>query len=384
MKKKQLASLLLLVIWSLSACSGGSSTSPAANSETFKSIALKRVFETVDLNRPVAFLPGPDNGWYVVEQAGRVLHLSEGQPATVFADIQSRVNSVPNEAGLLGMALDPNFAQNGRVYFSYTRDGSPLISVVARFNSRDGGVTLDTDSEQVLLSLDQPYDNHNGGQITFGPDGYLYIGFGDGGSGGDPQGRGQNTASLLGAMLRIDVSGSDAYQIPADNPFAQGGGRAEIYAWGLRNPWRWSFDRQTGELWAADVGQNQWEEVNRIQRGGNYGWALREGAHCFKANCDSTGLIDPVAEYDHSDGCSITGGYVYRGTAITGLAGVYLYGDFCSGRISGLFPLDGDGFENRSLLQTELNIASFGEGTDGELYVLDLAGGIYRIETLAR
>ncbi len=376
--------LSLLIVGILAACTRDNSTPPVSDGgsdASFKGIALTRIFENEPLSRPLAFIAGPANGGYVVEQPGRILRLLDGQPAAVFVDIRGRVENGPNEAGLLGMAFDPAFAANGRVYLSYTRtEANTLQSVISRFVSRDDGLTLDTDSEQILLTLDQPYGNHNGGQIAFGPDGNLYIGFGDGGSGGDPDGNGQNTGTLLGAMLRIDVSGNGAYSIPADNPFAQGGGRAEIYAWGLRNPWRWSFDRQTGDLWLADVGQNKWEEINRIQLGGNYGWNIREGAHCYNASpCDSSDLIDPVAEYANGSDCSVTGGYVYRGTAIEGLDGVYLYGDYCSGKIWGLFPDNRGGFDNRLLLNTSLRISSFGEGNDGELYVVHHKAGIYRI-----
>ncbi len=341
-------------------------------------VALTPVFETEQFSRPLAFIAGPANAVYVVEQPGRIQRLLDSQPATLFADIRIRVNSGPNEAGLLGMAFDPDFATNSRVYLSYTRDN--LQSVISRFVSHDDGLTLDADSEQVLLTLDQPKGNHNGGQIAFGPDDYLYIGFGDGGGAGDRDGNSQNKNNLLGAMLRIDVSGDSGYTIPADNPFAQVNGRAEVYAWGLRNPWRWSFDRQTGDLWLADVGQDKWEEINRIQLGGNYGWNIREGEHCYNAiQCDSRGLIDPVVEYPNGSDCSVTGGYVYRGEAIEDLDGVYLYGDYCSGKIWGLFPDGNGGFDNRLLLDTSLRISSFGEGSDGELYVVHHWGGIYRI-----
>ncbi|HFE32643.1 MAG TPA: glucose dehydrogenase [Gammaproteobacteria bacterium] len=375
----------LLVVGILAGCGRDNSPLPAPDdggAEAFRGIALTQVFNNEPLSRPLAFIAGPANSGYVVEQAGRILRLLDGQRAAEFADIRRRVDNGPNEAGLLGMAFDPAFATNGRVYLSYTRsEANTFQSVISRFLSRDGGLTLDTDSEQILLTLDQPYSNHNGGQIAFGPDGYLYIGFGDGGSGGDPDGNGQDTDTLLGAMLRIDVSGSSGYTIPADNPFAQGGGRAEIYAWGLRNPWRWSFDRQSGDLWLADVGQNRWEEVNRIQLGGNYGWNIREGAHCSGTSvCDSSGLIDPVAEYPNGSDCSVTGGYVYRGTAIADLNGVYLYGDYCSGKIWGLFPEGNGGFESRLLLDTSLRISSFGEDSDGEVYVVHHRGGIYRID----
>jgi len=228
--------------------------------------------------------------------------------------------------------------------------------------------------------VDQPFLNHNGGQIAFGPDGLLYVGLGDGGSGGDPLGHAQDTSTLLGSILRIDVDRGTPYAVPPDNPFAAGGGRPEIFAWGLRNPWRWSFDRETGELWCGDVGQNRWEEVDRIRRGGNYGWNVREGAHCFaSAECDSAGLIEPVAEYSHDEGCSITGGYVYRGATLPQISGAYVYGDFCSGRIWGLFSAGGGALAPRLLAESGLQISSFAEDHDGELYVVDYGGGIHRL-----
>jgi len=347
-------------------------------------ITLQRMFDGVALQRPLAMLPAPQaaDTWYVVEQAGRVLRLNRRQgkwSARVFADLRGRVDAGPSEAGLLGMAFDPEFAENGRVYFSYTAEGSPLTSILSRFVSRDRGLGVAPGSEQILLRVKQPYVNHNGGNIQFGPDGYLYFGLGDGGSAGDPRGHGQNTDTLLGALLRLDVRGDGGYRIPPDNPFADGGGRPEIFAYGLRNPWRWSFDRDSGALWLADVGQNAWEEINVVVRGGNYGWNLREGAHCYSGDCRQPGLIDPLAEYSHDQGCSITGGYVYRGRALPALRGVYLYGDFCSGRIWGLSAGADGKHVSKVLLESGLNIASFAQGNDGEVYVIDLGGRIFRV-----
>jgi glucose/arabinose dehydrogenase len=370
-----------------------------------QTIGLIRVFDAVALRQPLALIEAPfilpastkfratelPRVWYVVEKSGRVLRLQQlglTVQQTVFADLRKLVDSSPSEAGLLGMTLAPDFSQNGRVYFSYTRTGLPLTSVLSRWQSRDGGQTVDKGSEQILLEVDQPYRNHNGGDIHFGPDGFLYWGLGDGGAAGDPEGNGQNTQTLLGSLLRLDVSdfGSEskgAYRIPADNPFAKQGGRPEIFAYGLRNPWRWSFDRQTGDLWLADVGQNSWEEIDLIQPGGNYGWNLREGAHCYSGDCRRAGLLEPVAEYAHDEGCSVTGGYVYRGDAIPALRGIYLFGDYCSGKIWGLFPiagLPGKGPYHRQLLmESGLNIASFAEDRAGELYVLDLGGKIFKL-----
>jgi len=356
----------------------------AAEGAKAQAIGLDRVFSAIPFDEPLAMLqaPGDAGRWYVVEKAGRVQVLDNRPDAArseVFADIRARVQARHSESGLLGMAFHPDFARNGQVFLSYTTHGAPLVSRVSRFLSRDGGRTLDPGTETVLLELPQPYANHNGGQIGFGPDGFLYIGLGDGGAGGDPHGHGQDVDTLLGAMLRIDVDKGQPYAIPPDNLFAGGGGRPEIYAWGLRNPWRWSFDRATGELWVGDVGQNAWEEIDKVVRGGNYGWAIREGAHCYGASrCRTVGLVDPVAEYGHDQGCSVTGGHVYRGKAIPALQGAYLYGDFCSGRIWALCQGKGP---PRLLMNTGLNIASFAEGLDGEVYVLEFGekGAVYRL-----
>ena len=361
-------------------------------------IRLERMFEEVVFTRPLAIVqnPGKFNVWYVVEQAGRVQRIvkQDGKvTSSVFIDIRDRVESGPNEAGLLGMVFDPDFADNGRVYLSYTYSQetsssllkrlfdsrSHLISRLSRFLSIDSGLTLDVSSENSLLEVGQPYSNHNGGDIHFGPDGYLYYGLGDGGSAGDPHGNGQSVQTLLGAMLRIDVNGRNGYVIPPDNPYAKGGGRAEIFAYGLRNPWRWSFDRNTGVLWAGDVGQNNWEEVSKINRAGNYGWNFREGNHCYYGNCQQPGLIDPIAEYSHDEGCSITGGYVYRGKSIPYLNGTYLYGDYCSGTIWGINADNPEKVVVRILLDTDLNISSFGEDNSGEIYVVDLKGKIFKV-----
>lgn len=238
------------------------------------------------------------------------------------------------------------------------------------------------------MIVQQPFANHNGGMIAFGPDGALYIGRGDGGGRGDPDSRAQNPEDLLGKILRLDVNQGKPYAIPADNPYASGGGRREIYAIGLRNPWRFSFDRETGSLWVADVGQDAWEEVDLVVRGGNYGWRVMEGRHCFlpKIDCDKPGLQLPVLEYGHEAGrCSITGGYVYRGSSQPALKGLYVYGDYCSGDIfaarleGGAHPRVIEGPE--VLLRSGLRISSFGEDEAGELYVVDHGGGVYRLES---
>lgn len=347
-------------------------------------LALERVFPTVTFELPVGLHQAPTDParFYVVEKRGLVKVVTEAAGVVgTFADLRSTVNAQPNEAGLLGMALHPQFAQNGLVFFSYTRPSatSPanLRSVLARAKSLDGGASIDPATLVEILSFDQPYGNHNGGHIAFGPDGMLYAGFGDGGSANDPQGNGQRKTTLLGKVIRIDVD-APTYRIPPTNPFAGGGGRPEIYALGFRNPWRFSFDRATGDLWLGDVGQNQWEEVDKVVLGGNYGWKLREGSHCFSAPCTAPGLVDPVAEYSHAEGFSITGGYVYRGLALPELAGRYVYGDFGTGKVWAL-PTEG-GASPSVLLESGKNIASFGEDAAGELYLLDYgAGQVHRL-----
>ena len=275
----------------------------------------------------------PDGRWYVLEQPGRVLTFREGDArATVFLDIRDHVE-FGGEKGLLGFAFAPDFAQSGIFFLDYTR-GGPLRTEITSFTSSNA--VADNASEKLILEIGQPFDNHNGGQIAFGPDGYLYIGMGDGGSGGDPMRNGQNRNVLLAKLLRINVSDRTRYTVPADNPFAAGGGRGEIWAYGLRNPWRFSFDTATGALWLADVGQDSYEEIDVVTRGANYGWNIMEGMHCYNASrCDMTGLTYPVAEYDHTEGCSVTGGFVHRGAA-PDLSGVYFFGDYCTGRIWGL------------------------------------------------
>ena len=350
-------------------------------------------FTSLTFDSALAMLQAPaDNThWYVVEQGGLIKRFNTASPTTTttFIDMRGRVTA-GGEAGLLGMAFHPNFPTDPRVFLSYTvRSGGQLLSRIASFTSADSGVTLDAGSEVVPLTVNQPEDNHNGGNIAFGPDGLLYLGFGDGGGGGDAHGttgNGQRLTTLLGKMLRIDVDGAPPYGIPTDNPFAQNArcpaaGRTsdacpEIYAWGFRNPWRWSFDRSNGELWVGDVGQNQWEEVDKVTIGGNYGWRCREGAHDFNAGtpgCAGAPLIEPVAEYDHSLGNAITGGYVYRGSQDTTLRGRYLFADFGSGRIFAWLPENASAAAPRQatqLLDSPLNIASFAQGNDGELYLV--------------
>jgi glucose/arabinose dehydrogenase len=319
------------------------------------------------------------NRLFVVEKDGIVRIIQNGAVQDVpFMDIDSLVGSNRNEQGLLSIAFHPDFANTGRLFVNYTDNSGD--TVVAGYDVTADGQLVDLATAQVILTIPQPHANHNGGQLQFGPDGYLYIGTGDGGSANDPYSNGQNPAALLGKMLRIAVDGEPPYQIPADNPFLdQADFLPEIWSLGLRNPWRFSFDRSTGDLYIADVGQNQYEEVNLQpagQGGLNYGWSIMEGAHCFQSGqCDSAGLTQPLAEYDHGQGCSVTGGHVYRGAQFPALAGVYLYGDFCSGKIWGVRP----GGQAVELLDTDMSISSFGEDETGELYVMDYRGSVYQI-----
>ena len=315
---------------------------------------------------------------FVVEQPGRIKVLPpDGGGVAVFLDITDRVLA-GGERGLLGLAFHPRFSSNGRFFVNYTRqpDGA---TVIAQFRAgRDGA---DPTSEVQLLVVAQPFANHNGGMVEFGPDGLFYIALGDGGSGNDPSNRAQNPEELLGKLLRIDVdrsAGGRPYATPGSNPFAGGQGRDEIFALGFRNPFRFSFDRATGDLWAGDVGQSAVEEIDVVTVGGNYGWRVFEGSRCTNlgpASCAAPGFIPPVTEYRRSGArCAVTGGYVYRGRAGTLPSGAYVFGDFCSGEI---FLFDGGG--QRVLLDTPLALASFGEEEAGELYVVGLGGTVHRL-----
>lgn len=362
-------------------------------------IATQRVFtQLLAFNQPLAMIQQPNNDtrWFVVQRGG-VIYTFPNDPnvmpadVSVFANLSGFVNSAPGEAGLLGVAFHPDFINNGEVYVSYTSPSGGLQSRVSRFLSQGGNPpTLNTVNEAVLLTLQQPFNNHNGGQLAFGPDGFLYVGFGDGGSGGDPNNNAQNTTNLFGTIIRIDVDNGAPYAIPPNNPFAGndqcltgsgGDDCAEIFAWGFRNPWRWSFDSLNGNLWVGDVGQNNWEEIDRVELGLNYGWRVREGAHCFNpASGCATNFEDPITEYSHALGNSVTGGYVYRGMAIADLVGTYVFGDFGTGRIFGVAANSAKGVVAEELLDSPHNISSFAEDLDGELYVLDYGNGfIYQI-----
>jgi len=338
--------------------------------------------------RPTFLTHAGDDRLFVTEQSGRIWIVFNGQKSSEpFLDIRQRIGSDELEQGLLSMAFHPDYSTNGMFYVNYTdRAGD---TVVSSFQLSLGDPNMaDASSETILMTVNQPYANHNGGQINFGPDGYLYIGLGDGGSAGDPGNNGQNPATLLGSLLRIDVDGSVPYGIPEDNPYVgDRSARDEAWAIGLRNPWRFSFDRMNGDLYIADVGQNQWEEINYqlslVPGGSNYGWRVLEATHCYASEpCDSSGFAMPIAEYSHTEGgCSVTGGYVYRGQTYPALRDNYFFADYCSGLIWSLFELDDGSWQRSQVAQIRASISSFGEDSDGEIYILDqIDGAIYQIQ----
>ncbi len=386
--KTYLNIFLFLVFTYSSACS---QESPTVDPIPTGDITVQEAFPELSFTRPVDFQHAGDNSnrIFVVEQRG-VISVFQNDAATTqkgdFLNIESQVDDSGNEEGLLGLAFHPDYENNGFFYVNYTAS-NPDRTVISRFSvSASNPNQADASSELVLLEYDQPYSNHNGGQVSFGPDGYLYIAVGDGGSGGDPQGNGQNLKTLLGSILRIDVDQQDGatnYSIPADNPFANNseGFRGEIYAYGLRNPWRFSFDSANGQLWTGDVGQNKYEEVDIIKKGGNYGWKTMEGFHCFKpADCNKEGLELPIWEYDHTQGdISITGGFVYRGSSLEELEGLYIYSDYVSGRIWTLDSNDPANPVNKELLNADFPISSFGIDQNQELYICGFDGKIYKL-----
>jgi glucose/arabinose dehydrogenase len=329
-----------------------------------------------------AVIPGSSDEAVVVTQGGGIYRIAldgSSSPAT-FGDVSSLLIANPgNEEGLLGLAFSPQFTSDGRVFIDYIA-GNPTRNVLARFNVINGA--MDMTSERVILEVPEPFANHNGGQLAFGPDGFLYWGLGDGGSEGDPQGNGQKLDTLLSSILRLDVSGN-TYSVPPDNPFlSTPGALPEKFAYGLRNPWRFSFDPTTGDLWAGDVGQNRWEEIDQIEAGKNYGWSIMEGFECYQApNCDQTGLILPRAVYGHDVGCAIMGGYVYRGKAMPELDGWFIYGDYCSGRVWALDTTSNIG--PVLLTNSGHSITSFGVLPDGEIVVLSFDKTVYRLERLS-
>lgn len=369
-------------LWCGGAAGAGSAACTEPKDGALPDIALEDVASGFKKPVHVASSGPGDDRLYVVEQAGVIRLIERGRVAPdPFLDITARVAS-GGEKGLLSVAFHPKYRENGYFYLDYTtrRDGE-LYTHVSRFR-RASDTRGDPDSETVLLEIAQPFDNHNGGQLAFGPDGFLYIGMGDGGSANDPQGNGQNLSTLLGDLLRIDVDRRDEgrnYAIPPDNPFVGVlGAREEIWAYGLRNPWRFSFDRSTGLLYLADVGQSREEEIDVIRRGGNYGWAIMEGSLCHdrdKARCRRNDLVPPILTYGRWAGISVTGGFVVRDPAAGALCGAYVYGDYGSGRIWGLRYEGGKVTRQRELMNTAFNISSFGEGPQAEVYVVDYGSG---------
>lgn len=361
---------------------------PAASLPAPQPVNAVAVYTGIGFRAPVflAAVPGEAGLLAVVEQAGviKVFSEKEGDGAGVLLDISGQVKS-GGEQGLIGLAFDPDFATNGEFYVHYTAAPSGG-SVISRFTADNSSILPQAApaSETVLIEQSQPYSNHNGGMLAFGPDGYLYIAFGDGGGQGDPEGNAQDLATILGKILRVDVHGGGSYKIPADNPFAgRPGARGEIWAYGFRNPYRFSFDWETGFLWAADVGQSSREEVDLVVRGGNYGWNLFEGSEVYRnpENRPAAEFIGPLIDYGRSEGISVIGGYVYRGDRIPGLSGAYLFGDYGSGTVWAMVYDGASGAVVANIAIAEVpSVSSFGEGASGEVYVISLAGGIYRLE----
>lgn len=364
-----------------SGASGPSGTDPT--------LTLTPVVSGLDFPLYLTAPPGDTTRLFVVEKAGVIKIVKDGALLpTPFLNITS-LTTKGSEQGLLGLAFSPDYAASGRFYVSYTTTGGGNAghSVIARYHvSGDPDVAGTADT--VILTVNQPYSNHNGGNIVFGPDGFLYFGLGDGGGAGDPNETGQDRTDLLGSMLRLDVTGA-TYTIPAGNPYVGSPTfRQELWNYGLRNPWRWSFDRQTGDLYIADVGQNRYEEVDVVPAGAgggqNFGWDDMEGTHCFEdANCASNLAVRPVLDYSHSEGCSITGGYVYRGTAVPAIQGLYFYSDYCSGTLWSFRWSPGGITERKkwSLVHTGGGVTSFGEDGRGELYLVNSSGTVYRFAT---
>jgi glucose/arabinose dehydrogenase len=370
----------------LQACSSKSSPPPPGGGGPPPTLALTPVVS--GLSSPVD-LQFPNDGtgrMFVVQQQGSIRIVANGSlVSTPFLNITAKVSS-GGEMGLLGLAFHPQFTQNHLFYVHYDRTiGGQIQSVIAEYHVSVGDANIaDPASERILLTVDQPFSNHKGGQMVFGPDGFLYIGFGDGGSGGDPMGNGQNLQTLLGKMLRIDVnsqSGGRQYAIPPTNPFAGGGGMPEIFAYGLRNPWRFSFERGGSRFFVGDVGQDKYEEIDILESGKNYGWNVMEGMHCFNpaSGCNMSGLTMPIAEYSHSEGEAVMGGFVYRGSAIPSLAGAYVFGDYISGTMWELVEAPAGMWTRTQLFSTGLNMSSFGQDAAGELYVVDYGGNVLKL-----
>jgi len=359
--------IILFVSWSCKHKNSSSNNTSNTQGDQPTTLVLKDAFPNISFEKPIAAYQSKNKQWFIVEQKGTIKTInSEQNQSGIFLDWIDKTQ-FSGEMGLLGMALHPEYENNGLFYISYINHDD--FSIISRFESSDG--VADITSEKIILSLKQPYSNHNGGQISFGPDGYLYIAFGDGGSGGDPLNNGQNIDNWHGTMLRIDINNGDPYSIPKDNPLLNNTDKKEIYAYGLRNPWRWSFDKVTNKLWLGDVGQNEWEEINIIEPGANYGWNILEGKHCFaENNCDNSNTVLPVFEYSHSLGRAITGGFVYRSSTISSLEGKYIFADYASGRIWALEKNEDEAYKSIELFNTDYFISSFAEDSSNNIYII--------------
>lgn len=386
MQRKMTRLLILLSLGAFAALSCSSSTDPngdQGNNGNNGFVDLAVEIAASGFSNPIYLTaPAVDPRLFVVEQSGRIKIVENGQVRAIpFLDITDRVSS-GGERGLFSVAFHPQYGSNGFFYVNYTDSNGD--SRIERYSVSGDPDVADPNSAKLIISVQQPFANHNGGLVVFGSDGMLYIGLGDGGSGGDPQGHGQNTSTLLGSLLRIDVDGGDPYAVPLDNPFIGGGGAREVWAYGLRNPWRFSFDRVANQLYIADIGQNAWEEVDVVsasEAGLNYGWNSMEGSQCFATDpCDATDLVLPALEYGRSEGCSVTGGYVYRGSAIPGIQGHYFYSDYCSGFLRSFRFSVGSVSDEREWDVGDLgSVLSFGQDAEGELYVLSGNGNLYRL-----
>ena len=377
----RLSKSLILFCFGLIACGGGGS----GGDDEPDGIVVRRELVAAGFDFPLFLTTPPEDTarLFIVEKTGRIRIIRDGAVLpSAFLDLSAQVSS-GSEQGLLGLAFHPQYNVNGRFFINYTDRGGDTRVVEYKVSANPD--LADATSAREILSIDQPFPNHNGGQVTFGPDGYLYISSGDGGDAGDPQGNGQDLSDLLGSLLRIDVDAGSPYAIPSDNPFVNvSGARPEIWNFGLRNPWRFSFDRETQALYIGDVGQGEREEIDVAPAssggGKNYGWNVMEGLSCFNTpTCDQSGFTLPVFDYDHDEGCAVTGGYVYRGARIPALQGQYFYGDFCSGFVRS-FRFDGAATDHR--LWPTLSggsITSFGEDTIGELYILVASGEVFRL-----
>ena len=399
---KHLSVCLLSIVIFVGACaqtkdtnqnptSEDSSTNETQNPDSFEPLnyELVEAYPNLIFDQPLHYTTGNDatNRIFVVERTGKIKVFENDREATedkVFVDLTTKIDSSGQEKGLLGLAFHPEFSENGYFYVNYTTAENTVIS---RFTTDLATLSeVNLASEEILLEFPQPYPNHNGGHLAFGPDGYLYIATGDGGSSGDPQNNAQDLTKIYGKLLRIDVntaSGDENYSIPEDNPYSgnTNGYAEEVFAYGLRNPWKFSFDEKRDLLFAADVGQNAMEEINLIGKGSNYGWNIMEGTLEYKANdgVDAAALKKPIWEYDHSLGQSITGGYTYYGEENPSLNGVYIYGDFISGKIWGLWLDEDEQVENVELQDTDLMISSFGVDEQGELVIVDFNGKLYKL-----